>query len=280
MRLSDLSPTLRAQAERQLSDSKKLPWGLRKAFQSATVAVPTEKGGKFAPSCPPKKDPIIARLNAKVSPTGGKPRISKRVAKTDAKIESVTLAMAADSRLAWASVDVGVNPRLLPTAQQKGVDFKNRRFYTKAKVLNWERALTKVFIDFRAYLADRKWCAPLSKGVFVNISFHFPHTKNTAKKYRNFNAPHIVRPDCDNLAKGLLDAFVNAKLVEDDSVISLLSLLKVRSPKPMVTLTFGPITANQSEQLPRHCFNFAESDNPIVNISRCPINQSATSIPF
>lgn len=280
MRLSDLPPALRAQAERQLSDSKKIPWGLRKVVKTAADSTPPDKGGKFAPSCPPKKDHIVARPNAKASPTGGKPRNSKRVAKIDAEIETVTLAYTTDNRLVYASVDVKVNPRLLPTAQQKGVDFSHRRFYTKAKVRNWERALTKVFTDFKTHLADRKWCAPLSNGVFVNISFHFPHTKKTAKKYRNFNAPHIVRPDCDNLAKGLLDAFVNAKLVEDDSVISLLSLLKVRSPKPMVTLTFGPITANESEYMPRHSFNFAESDNPIVNISSYPIDQSDPSLPF
>lgn len=281
MRLEDLPPHLRAQAEKQLSDAPKMPWGLRQNTRPiGREQAPCVKGGKNAPSRPPFSNRLLVSPEAQKRATGGNPRQSKRMTRADAKIDTVTLAHTTENRLVCASVDISVNPRLLPTAQQKGVDFKTRRFYTKGKVKAWEKVFMKVFTDFQAHLSGRKWCDPLQNGVFVNLTFAFPHNKGTAKAIASQIVPHTVRPDCDNLAKGLLDAFVNAHAISDDALISMLTVTKIRSPKPMVTLLFGPITsAAQCQQLPRITHLFGEGC-PVTSIQTYPIDESDPSIPF
>lgn len=58
----------------------------------------------------------------------------------------------------------------------------------------------------------------------LEIVFYFKRPKSHTKKQRLI-AHHIIRPDLDNLCKGVLDA-LNGELFKDDSQVCMLSAVK------------------------------------------------------
>lgn len=105
------------------------------------------------------------------------------------------------------------------TAQQKGVMVRNGRpfFFTKKKVQDAKDRLT-------AELRRHKPRHPIDWPVLVHIKFVFKPTKA-----RPFERVHGVRPDIDNLAKGVLDCLVPAGWITDDALIDQLIATKGRS---------------------------------------------------
>jgi Holliday junction resolvase RusA-like endonuclease len=105
------------------------------------------------------------------------------------------------------------------TAQQKGVMVRGGRvmFYTKKKV---QDAKDKLTAALRRH-APRK---PIDWPVLVTIRFWFAPVKA-----RPLEKTHGVRPDVDNLAKGVLDCLVPAGWLKDDALIDQLIVTKARS---------------------------------------------------
>jgi Holliday junction resolvase RusA-like endonuclease len=60
----------------------------------------------------------------------------------------------------------------------------------------------------------------------ADINFYFPFPTSTAKKNRLHNTPKTTKPDIDNLAKGILDALEQTKIIKNDSQIHSLTLCK------------------------------------------------------
>lgn len=66
--------------------------------------------------------------------------------------------------------------------------------------------------------------------IIVKIDFMFPHPACTAKRDRNKVFARTVRPDVDNMAKGLLDCLMSVGLILDDASIFDLQLRKFNVP--------------------------------------------------
>lgn len=105
------------------------------------------------------------------------------------------------------------------TAQQKGVMVRGGRvtFYTKKKV---QDAKDKLTAELRRH-APRK---PIDWPVLIMIRFYFKPVKA-----RSTERTHGVRPDVDNLAKGVLDCLGPAGWLKDDALIDQLIVTKARS---------------------------------------------------
>lgn len=62
--------------------------------------------------------------------------------------------------------------------------------------------------------------------VVLAMQFLMPRPKIHGKKRRRGREPHVCRPDCDNLAKGVMDA-LNGLLWVDDQQVFCLSVVKL-----------------------------------------------------
>lgn len=105
------------------------------------------------------------------------------------------------------------------TAQQKGVMVRGGRvmFFTKKKVKD---AMASLTARLRQDAPDKPFDTPVT----AQISFYFQPTKA-----RPNERTHGVRPDVDNLAKGVLDCLVPAGWITDDALIDHLTITKARS---------------------------------------------------
>ena len=82
--------------------------------------------------------------------------------------------------------------------------------------------------------------------IIVKIDFMFPHPACTAKRDRNKVFARTVRPDVDNMAKGLLDCLMSVGLIQDDASIFDLQLRKFNVPSSKRGVRI-PITNELSE---------------------------------
>jgi len=65
----------------------------------------------------------------------------------------------------------------------------------------------------------------------VEIEFRFPHGTNVAKRDKGKTFARTVRPDVDNMAKGLIDCLMSVGLIQDDATIFDLHLFKFNVPE-------------------------------------------------
>ena len=203
MKLSDLPPVLRAQAIRKLGDH-----GLKRP--------------NLTPYGLLKKAATTSRKNATDAAEGGKSR------KCDASLIAVN-AETSFGEPFRVILTLAVNPRDLPTAQQKGVDFKHRVFFTKPKVKAWENRLAAIFSQCVDILGERDGFSPekfCGSGIKATVSFMFSFPTSTPKSQILPVRPMLKRPDCDNLAKGVLDAMTKGGLITDDNCIFVLQIDK------------------------------------------------------
>ena len=133
------------------------------------------------------------------------------------------------------TLDLPINPRDLPTAQQKGVT-RDGRVYTKATVLKAHRRLMWLLREaFHAEANKDKWhgCYGFPQLSYVrqpdrawkcSILFVYP----VGHRPRRFEgAPKTTRPDVDNVAKLVLDAITDACVAWlDDGQVAELRLVK------------------------------------------------------
>jgi Holliday junction resolvase RusA-like endonuclease len=113
------------------------------------------------------------------------------------------------------------------TAQQKGVMVRAGRpmFFTKKKVKDAQDALVLQLRQFKPR-------QPVEFPVLIKIKFAFRVTK--ARPHERI---HAVRPDLDNLCKGVLDALVPAGWIADDALVDQLVAEKCRVGDPYLEVS-------------------------------------------
>lgn len=121
--------------------------------------------------------------------------------------------MIAESRGWFQALIPGEPPRA--TAQQKGYNRYTGQYYKKKSVLE---AAEKYDFYIRQAMKEVEltegFTFPIEAPVEVFISFIF---STTNKKLRG--KPKTTRPDCDNMAKQLVDELTACQVVKDDAFI-------------------------------------------------------------
>jgi Holliday junction resolvase RusA-like endonuclease len=92
-----------------------------------------------------------------------------------------------------------------------------------------------VGLHFRKQHGDNP---PFNKPIKVEICFCMPTSRQVAKKGYFF---HSFTPDIDNLQKFILDAMVDAAIITDDRLVSILNTCKVYDQHPRTEVTISEI---------------------------------------
>lgn len=102
------------------------------------------------------------------------------------------------------------------TAQQKGVQIVHGRphFYEKKSIT---AARDFYAWAFSVHAPDE----PMKGAITVRLGFHYP-----AKRKKDIGQPKITRPDCDNLAKLVIDVMTDLGFWVDDAQITTLMISK------------------------------------------------------
>lgn len=116
------------------------------------------------------------------------------------------------------------------TAQAgRGVFVRNGRpvFFKKAAVAREERNVVALVLS----RLPEGW-APFEGPVAVRLRLVWPYRQTERRRVvvAGVEVPHDVRPDLDNLAKGILDAMTTAQVWRDDGQIARLVLEKAWGP--------------------------------------------------
>lgn len=124
------------------------------------------------------------------------------------------------------------------TAQQKGVFVRGRHahFYTKPQVRQAENFLALLL---QKYVPPTPLTGPLG----VAVRWCFPYRKSEPKRIvaAGKEIPHTVRPDLDNLEKGLLDVLTQLRFWHDDSQIATKLTRKAWGAKPYLKILITQI---------------------------------------
>ena len=122
---------------------------------------------------------------------------------------------------------------------------RSGRAYTPAKTAAWATMAGWYMRD--GGLPD----APLSGPLYVEIVATFARPKSRMKKADwHGPAPHVVKPDADNIAKLVLDALQAAGVIEDDKTVCRLYVSKLwadydwptkTSAEPWVQVSIAPV---------------------------------------
>ena len=73
---------------------------------------------------------------------------------------------------------------------------------------------------------------PFTGALSLTIAFCFPYRKAETKLNKGKqHLPHTSRPDCDNLAKALIDAMQKANWFKDDAIVNELRVTKCYSQR-------------------------------------------------
>ena len=100
------------------------------------------------------------------------------------------------------------------TAQMKRYDGRHNRYFKSKKLEQTEAT----YLDaMREHAPER----PIEGPVYLNVAFWY-NTPDKKKKGR----PKVSRPDCDNVAKLLIDCMTKLGFWEDDSQIYRLHITK------------------------------------------------------
>tara|TARA_R100000152_G_C6741129_1_gene164920 strand:+ start:404 stop:706 length:303 start_codon:yes stop_codon:yes gene_type:complete len=84
-------------------------------------------------------------------------------------------------------------------------------------------------------LEEQSWVTEDTSPLSVHIQAHFRWPKNTKKAIRNSIEPRTSIPDCDNIAKPVLDSL--KALWDDDRQVADLRVRKFNSPKDQLVIT-------------------------------------------
>ena len=114
--------------------------------------------------------------------------------------------------------------------------------YTPEKTANYE---TFVKLSYQQQCAGVKFPEDVPLGVRINA--YFPIPKSTSKKKRaqmeSGDIMHLKKPDCDNVAKAILDS-LNGIAYNDDSQVCDLTVKKFYSENPRVCITIEGVEDN------------------------------------
>lgn len=108
--------------------------------------------------------------------------------------------------------------------------------YTPAKTLEAENFIKQEVI---LWMRKNNLCPIKDIPIELNIDFFFSIPKSYSKKKKEqlINGPHIIKPDCDNLAKLVCDA-LNGVLYQDDCLIYKLSSSKTYNEEDCIRIAY------------------------------------------
>lgn len=117
------------------------------------------------------------------------------------------------------------------TAQQKGVNWKRRKFYTKSELKAEGRRIMRA-------IRDHIPASPIEGPVQCSIKIRYALTQLQAQQHvadlssPEFELPHYCAPDADNAIKLLLDVITRAKFWRDDGQVCDLNIHKRYGAEP------------------------------------------------
>lgn len=106
--------------------------------------------------------------------------------------------------------------------------------------------------DLLSLLAPHRPHKPIGSPVVVSVEWAYPFRKSEPKKNRFDGLPCVTRPDCDNLAKLLLDCMTRLAFWNDDSQVYRLFFEKCYRHEPgiRVVVKEDPIAAQTGRSTP------------------------------
>ncbi len=118
------------------------------------------------------------------------------------------------------------------TQRSKWKDSSAQRYLAYKQRIGWEA---------KKYIHE-----PISGPVSVTLAFYYPIPKSWSKQ-KKFEANNqeiipIVKPDIDNVVKGIFDA-LNGIAWKDDNLVTDLRTFKRYSNEPMVVITIKEVSA-------------------------------------
>jgi Holliday junction resolvase RusA-like endonuclease len=120
-------------------------------------------------------------------------------------------------------------------------DCRTNRAYTPAKTRDYEELVRR---NYRA----KHGKTALSGAIFAAITAYFPIPKSWSKKRKEQamrgKIKPTTKPDCDNIAKIMLDA-LNGAAYKDDAQITRLTVSKAYSLEARVEVVLQEINQNQ-----------------------------------
>ncbi len=116
----------------------------------------------------------------------------------------------------------------LPRGRHR-IDFRRRIAYKDPVSREYEKLIAQYINDFVEIPFTME--GPLA----VDLKFHLKRPKSVKRKF-----PH-VKPDLDNLAKGVLDALEVSQLIKNDAQIINLSLKKEYSDEEMIEVSVAEV---------------------------------------
>lgn len=122
-----------------------------------------------------------------------------------------------------------------PRGKQRPRTVRRGKFtttYTPKETVDYENLIRK---QYKKKYKDIILNGPLEAKIVAIFPIPNSATKKERKKMLEDNPPHIVKPDCDNIAKICLDALNNIAF-KDDSSISDLSVKKTYGIDPKVNI--------------------------------------------
>jgi len=134
------------------------------------------------------------------------------------------------------------------TAQQKGVSWKSRTFFTitavKAEARRFRRELH--IWNGTEFVRPKEPFQPIEGPLHVSVKFVFPFTDDQARRHADklsdpqFEIHHGCRPDIDNSLKLLLDTLTKLRVWGDDGQIDDLNIHKRRGTVPRIAIAVRP----------------------------------------
>lgn len=109
-----------------------------------------------------------------------------------------------------------------PVGKARHRKSKSGGYYTPEKTASYERLVGQTA------QAEMVGQAPALGPLLVEITAFFKLPKRTPKK-RQFNGPHVKKPDIDNVVKAIFDGMQNIVMADDKQICSL-SVAKIQAP--------------------------------------------------
>lgn len=233
MRITDLPPHLRLQAERQLAQTH------------VAVGEGRTSTSSNPPSCVPYSPPLdyppdsACTSSAHQTPDYSPlklPTYPTAVASAEISADRSTLRFL-----------FNIDPSTLRTAQHKGNkpyigrDGKAHvHYFTKKSVTNSYAPILNALSFFRSHTLS--WGA--KDPLIVECVFFYPYPKDTQKKRRIEGAYRTETPDVDNLEKEMGDAISKSHLWRDDAAVADLHIVKLYTtvtPRIAISVTNAAI---------------------------------------